>query len=88
MIEGLDTVLWIAGICFVICLFFRSWWVAALIIAGITAIAAQQGAPLQTLLVGAAAIGVPALGGTALGKFIRRRTVDPFDPTTSRTPPT
>jgi hypothetical protein len=66
MVEGLDTVPWVAGIAFVICWFFRLWWVAALITAGVIAMAIQgAGSDLRfdTLLVGGLAVAIPAFSG-------------------------
>ncbi|GAM96628.1 hypothetical protein U91I_00248 [alpha proteobacterium U9-1i] len=84
MPDGIDTVLWVAGIAFVICTFMRSWWVAGLVSAAAIAMGWQL--PLQTLLIGALAIGLPAFGGTTFGKFLKHRSADPFDPTDARGP--
>ena len=84
MVDGLDTVLWVGGIAFVICWFFRLWWVAALITAGVIAMAIQGAGSdlrLDTLLVGGLVAAIPAFSGAALGKFMHNRKADPFDPT-------
>jgi hypothetical protein len=79
MVDGLDTVLWVAGIAFLLSLFFRLWWVAALITAGVVAMFSQS-QRFDFMLIGALVTGIPAFVGTALGKHLHKRRSDPFDP--------
>jgi len=84
MVEGVDTVLWVAGVAFFVCWFFRLWWVAALTTAGVIAMGIQGAGSdlrLDVLLLGALAVSIPAFAGAALGKFMHKRKADPFDPT-------
>ena len=84
MVEGLSTVLWVAGIAFALSFFFRLWWIAALITAGVVAMEVQSagtGLSLNALLYGGLPIAIPAFAGAALGKFMHKRNADPLDPT-------
>ena len=88
MVDGFDTILWVAGISFVVCWFFRLWWVAALVTIALIGMVAQGGgAPFTSLLLFGLVMGIAAFGGAWLGKFLRRRRADPVDPLYERSPP-